>query len=104
MANFAAGDIVVHEKFGMGVVHAVSAIPTTDAAGNEDWVTTVDFPDRGQCRIASSFLKLECEVHRIDKLRGALSDYGKASVATDRLLSKFGYDFIAALNVYLHRQ
>lgn len=100
---FQTGDVVVHDKFGQGVVTEIDDRPSTNANNELSWKVTVDFSQAGKKKVTASFLKLEKNVHRIDELRLAADDYGKVATSTCRLLMTFGHDFIAAFGKYLHR-
>lgn len=100
---FQTGDHVVHSKFGEGVVTQVSDRPSTNGIGDETWQVTVKFAV-GEKKVVSSFIKLEREVHRIDRIREAVRDYGRTSVATDQLLRRLGEAILFALQSYLHRE
>lgn len=99
--RIASGDVVVHAKFGTGTVVAVDLNMTTSAAGGEGAKVTVRFEKAGEKSVLSSFLKLEREVHRIDSLREAVHAFGRTSVETTNLLTRFGRDLLVSLKTYL---
>ena len=100
-APFHASDVVLHEKFGRGVVLSVSE---QTLEPNGDWGVTVAFPGHGDKEVVDSFLKLEQQVHRITKPQKAASLYGRATIETYQLLTAFGRGLLAALCQYLHRE
>lgn len=102
-ATFQPGDQVVHPKFGEGVVTQVSDRASTNGAGEQTWQVTVNFAV-GEKRVVSSFIKLKREVHRIDRLREAVRDYGQLSVETDQMLRRLGGTVQLVLRPYLHRE
>lgn len=97
------GDIVVHEKFGRGTITAIQYSAGTNRSEEADSPTTVAFDAAGEKKVMSSFLKLESEVHRIDKIRAAAQAYGESSVRQQQLIAAFGKDLLAELAPYLHR-
>ncbi len=93
----------MHKKLGRGVV---SNCPVQMTNGDEEvcWRVDVQFDQSGLKTLASSVLRLEAEVHQIDRLRHAVADFGVLSAQSDSFLREVGRKVLSNLNGHLHRQ
>ena len=100
---FAFGDVVVHRKLGKGVI-ASSPVEMTNGDDEVCWRVEVQFDESGLKTLVTSVLRLESEIHQIDRLRHAVADFGALSTESDSFLREVGKKILSNLNMHLHRE
>lgn len=63
----------------------------------------VDFDTKGKLAVESSHLVLRSQVNQVDRIRNAMTAYGRLSAATHRTLTDFGRKLLSAVGTFLHR-